>query len=253
VLQYLVVSGLFLALVMSGSWIELPWLAPVDVITTIVAIGGIWLWSRRVLGNSPPVVSAVAVSLHQRKLSDYVSWRLEMPMLLVLIGSWALLLVPGDEAIMWQAPLLLTWTVVGLFPAKLLVARNRFPIPGERAEEHYRWIEAQRVYGLRVLDAMRWVFVATLAAYAVLHGVPAATNSEWVRWLLLGAVLAIWLAMVATLIRGGDRLAAMGRSLRPVGSWSGPLAGAGRAGGAGLAWCVVYCAGLAGLLVFCRG
>ena len=45
----------------------------------------------------------------------------------------------------------------------------------------------------------------------------------WIRWLLIGVSLAIGVLMMVIITRGQGRLTAMGRDLRPVGSWSTPF------------------------------
>jgi hypothetical protein len=67
----------------------------------------------------------------------------------------------------------------------------------------------------------------------------------------MAAALVVFGRMTVELIRGSERLQKQGRSLRPVGSWSSPF-GAPRLMLRGwLPWRVVYCGGLAALMVLC--
>jgi hypothetical protein len=139
---------------------------------------------------------------------------------------------------------------MGLLPGKIILARNSFPLPPERTEEHHRWMEANRRHSLRVMESMRWFLVFMLAGYAVRHGLPAVAATAWLPWSFLGISMALFLVMTGILIRGSGQLAAMGRDLRPVGSWAGPFHPARLMLPGGLTWGVVYCAGLFALLVF---
>ncbi len=58
--------------------------------------------------------------------------------------------------------------------------------------------------------------------------------------------------MFLILTRGTARVAAMGRDLRPVGSWRSPFGRSGLFLRGGLAWAIPYCAGLAILMIWFR-
>jgi len=247
--QHAILVSAFVVPVALHRWNDLPVMAPVDVITFFSMIGGFILWTRRRLGASPPRLSSVAVTLDARRLSDYISWPMEAMVAAFLAFSWALLFTHGDLHFRWQWPVLITYAVMGMLPGKIILARYSFPLPPERTEEHHRWLEANRRYSLRVMESMRWFFVAILAGYAVRHGLPSG-KTIWLQWSFLAVAAAAFLLMTAILIRGSGQLAAMGRDLRPVGSWAGPFQPARLMLRGGLAWSILYCAGLAALLVF---
>jgi hypothetical protein len=184
---------------------------------------GFRLYTRATLGANPSVPTGAVVSLETRRLGDYISWRAEALMALIIALSWALLLTHGHTQVHWNVPVLMTYIIVGLLPFKIGVVRNNAPLPSERTEEHYRWADAQRRHWLRVWDCVRWFLIVILAGYALLHGWPSATAIVWLRWLVIGIALAVWLVLVGIDIHGSGRLAAMGRDLRPAGSWSGPF------------------------------
>jgi len=252
VAQHLILVTAFAVPVALRRWQDLPVMAPVDVITFFTVFGGFTLWVRRTLGASPPRLSSVAVPLEARRLGDYLSWPLEALVVAFLAFSWLLLLTQGDARVRWQWPVLITYVVVGMLPGKIILARNSFPLPPDRTEEHHRWLEASRRYSLRVIESMRWFCVAILAGYAVRHGFPAAKSMVWLEWSLAGMAMALFLVMTGILIRGSGALARMSRDVRPVGSWAGPFQPARLMLPGGLAWGIAYCAGLAALLVFFR-
>ncbi|MBI1787268.1 MAG: hypothetical protein HYR60_06910 [Acidobacteria bacterium] len=248
--QHLILVAAFIVPVALRRWSDLPVMAPIDVITLFSLIGGFTFWSRRTLGSSPPRLSSIAAPLEERRLSDYISWPLEAVLVALLAFSWLLLFTRGDAGFRWQSPVLMTYAVMGLLPLKIILVRNSFPLPPERTEEHHRWMEADRRYSLRVMESMRWFLAVTLAAYAVRHGFPDAATKVWLYWSFLGFALAIFLLMAGILIRGSAALAAMSRGLRPVGSWAGPFQPAPVMLHGGLTWSILYCGGLAALLLF---
>ncbi len=250
VVQHLILVGAFLVPVALRRWNDLPVMAPIDVVTFFLMIGGFALWARRKLGANPPALSSVAVPLQVRRLSDYISWPMEAMVVALLACSWLLLLTRGDAQFRWQIPVLFSYTVMGLLPGKIILARNSFPLPPERTEEYYRWQEASRRYSLRVMESMRWFLVLILAGYAVRHGLPGARTVVWLRWGLVGLAAAVFILMTGVLIHGSRALAKMGRDLRPAGSWVGPFQPTGLMLRGGLAWGILYCCGLAALLVF---
>jgi hypothetical protein len=74
----------------------------------------------------------------------------------------------------------------------------------------------------------------------------------WLRWLLVGVAYGMALYMTGVIFRGEGRLTAMGRDLRPVGSWSGAFRGVKWMPASGLAWFTVWFGGMVLLLVFFR-
>ena len=187
--------------------------------------------------------------LETRRLRDYISWPMEALIAVVLTVSWLLIGSNGVSGISWGYPVLMTYVIVGIFPGKVILARMRFPLPPERAEEHYHWQEANCRYSLRVLDSLRWFFAVILAFYALQHGLPWLKTMAWLHWLGFGIAMGIWLVMVTFLIQRSGKLAMLGRDLLPVGSWSGPFQPATMMLRGGLTWGIAYCAGLVVLFV----
>jgi hypothetical protein len=211
------------AILVSDRWNLLPVWAGGTAVFFMIVFHGFRLYTRATLGANPPVPTHTVVSLETRRLGDYISWPAEVLMAAIIALSWALLLAHGHAQVHWNVPVLMTYVIVGLLPFKIGVVRNSPPLPSERTEEHYRWMDAQRRYWLRVNDCGRWFFLIIFAGYALLTSWPAARTIVWLRWLVIGMALAVWLVQVGIMIRGSGRLAAMGRNLRPTGSWSGPF------------------------------
>jgi hypothetical protein len=165
---------------------------------------------------------AVALSFEKRRVRDYLSPLAETLMAALLVAGWYVLVIRGDANVRWAAPVVATYVVMALLVAKIMMIRAGTPLPPDRTEEHHRYFEAGRRYGLRVVDAARWFFAFLVAGYAVLHGGRDSTTSG-LQWSLVAVALAIWLGLVVTIVRGAQRLDVMGRSLRPLGSWAGPF------------------------------
>jgi hypothetical protein len=180
-------------------------------------------WTRHKLGANPPVLAGVAAPLEARRLSDYISWPMEAFATAIIVFSWWLLFRHGSTHVDWQLPVTVTWIALGMLPGKIILVRNSFPLPPERTEAHHRMSEASRRYSLRVMDASSWVFVVTLAVYAVKHSWVSTPEGSWLNWIFVAIQLVPWFVLVSLLIRGGTRLAALGRGLRPAGSWSTPF------------------------------
>ena len=189
----------------------------------IAAAWGFAAYTRATLGANPPVRPSCAIPLETRRLGDYISWPLEALLAVVTAFSWALLLVNGNAQFDWKVPVLMTYAIVGLFPLKIGVVRNSSPVPTERPEDHYQWMEAKRRLSLHTMDILRWGFLVILGDYALLHRWHMASTGAWLRWLRLGVLLAVSLFFMLTLVREQRRVTSMGRGLRPVGSWSTPF------------------------------
>lgn len=245
--QHLILVAAFVIPVALRRWYDLPVMAPVDVITLLSVMGGFTLWTRRRLGANPPRLSSVAVPLVARRLSDYISWPLEATLVAFLAFIWLLVFTQGDARLRWQWLVLITYAVMGMLPLKIIVARHSVPLPPERTEDHFRFLEANRRYSLQLVESMRWFFVFVLAGHLV------RTGGLWLRASLWGAAMVLFLLMTRILIRGSGALARMSRDLRPAGSWAGPFQSPRWMLRGGLTWSIVYCSGLAALLVFFRG
>ena len=102
---------------------------------------------------------------------------------------------------------------------------------------------------IRVMNGLQGVLILSLASYAVLRSWP---SPDWLRFGVVGTALVFWLVMVAVILLGGRRLAAMCRDLRPVGSWSGPFRTRRRWLTSGGVWAGAYVLGLAVLLFSVR-
>jgi hypothetical protein len=252
---YIVEAVALVAILVSGRWSLLPvWAGGTAVFFTSLFFG-FAAYTRATLGANPPVRSSAAISLEQRRLGNYISWPAEILMAVIIALCWALLLMHGSAPVHWEAPVVLTYMIIGLLPYKIGIVRGSVRLPSERPEEHRRWIEAHRRHSLLIMDGFfRWFNIVILAGYALQVGWPAAHGVFWLRWLVIGIALAVWLVLVGILVRGSGRLAAMGRDLRPVGSWSGPFRPASLILGGvfGLPYFAAWFGGLVLLLVFFR-
>jgi hypothetical protein len=234
----------FIALVASHRWNDMPIMAPIIVGLLFTTLGGFTLWTRHSLGTSPPKLPSVAIPFETRRFRDYISWRLEALLVLLLAASWLLLFFQGGAEFQWAWPVLITYAVMGLLPAKIIIVHHSYPLPPERTNEHHRWQEAGRRYWLTVTELMRWFFVARLAGYSVEQAFPATKMMVSLHWLFFTICIAIFVVMLVVLIQGGRRLVALGRNLQPIGSWSGPFGPARLLLPGWLMWSVVYVGGL---------
>jgi hypothetical protein len=241
-----------LAILVSGRWSLLPLWAGGTGVLLPAAFLGFTGYTRRTLGANRPVLSSVAIPLEARRLGDYISWPAEALITVITALSWVLLRINGDALVHWQAPVVITYVIVGLFPFKIGIVRNSIPLPTERPEEHLRFMEASRRYSLRVMDAVRWFLLVILGGYGLLHGWRMAGAEAWLRWSLVGIALAIWVVLVVIITREGRRLTGMGRGLRPIGSWSTPFRPA-RLSTPDIVPFAAWFAGLVLLLIFFRG
>jgi hypothetical protein len=233
----------FIALVASHRWNDMPILAPIIVGLLFAMLGGFTLWTRHSLGSAPPRMSSVAIPFETRRLRDYVSWQLEGLLVLLLAACW-LLLIQGNLGLQWAWPVLITYAVMGLLPAKIIIVHQSYPLPPEKTEEHQRWQEAGRRYWLTVTELMRWFFVVRLVGYSVEHGFPATMMMVWLHWLFFSVYIVAFSVMLIVLIQGSRRLVALGQDLRPIGSWSGPFGPARLLLPGWLTWSIVYIGGL---------
>jgi hypothetical protein len=248
----LVVVVVLVGILLSGRWFLLPAWAGGLAVLQVSAFSGFVAYTRSKLGDNPPVRTAVSIQLEPRRLANYISWREETIIAVTVTLSWALLVLNHDATVRWNAPVVLSYVIVGLLPFKIAIARSSFPLPAEQTEEHQQWMEAGRRYGLRVVNFSRWLIVVALLAYTLQHSWRFAGRSGWFLWLSEAAFSAIWVYMVVSIIRGQRRLDTMGRDLLPPGSWSTPFRRARIISPSFAAWFAAWFCGLVLLLVFFR-
>jgi hypothetical protein len=145
---------------------------------------------------------------------------------------------------------MLSWLALGLLPAKVILVRGTIPLPSERIEDYHRWWEASRAALLRIADRWRWMCVAILAMIVLVQGYPAIRAPHWSRPLLLLGFLAAFFLQLAWMGRLSQRVAEMGRTLRPAGNWSGPFGPVKPSFPGGRIWFFSYLGGLILLIVF---
>lgn len=234
------------AIVATRRWELTPTWAGGFALLFVPAMFGFQAWTRHKLGANPPV-RPVALALETRRYGDYISWPMEA-LAVALVGlSWWLLLRHTGSHFDWQTPLTLSWVALGVIPGKMAMVRLGFPLPAERAEEHFRLQEAGRRFWIRVFGILiQWFLVIVLLGVALLHGLfPVHPAPVW-RWLLLACYFAVWGYGMVVLFRGMLQLRVMGRELRPAGSWRTPF---GRSSWMGMSrgyliWFVVWFGGI---------
>lgn len=220
---HLIAAIALLVVLAWGRWDLLPVWAGGSVVLVMAAFFGFMFYTRRTLGANPPGRASVAIPLETRSFGDYISWRVEALIGVITASSWALLLIHGHAQLRWEVPVVMTYVIIGLFPFKIGIVRGGIPVPAERPEEHLRFIEVARRYSLSLMDCVRWLFVAILGGWALLQGWRLVGRSTWLHWFVIGATLVLWLYMVVVIIRGGQRMDAIGCDLVPPGSWSTPF------------------------------
>ena len=250
VAEHLLEAVVLVVLLVSGRWKLLPVWAAGSALLFMATLFSFMAWTRRAIGANPPFRPGVAVSLETRHLSDYISWPMEALVAVLIVFSWSLVLTQVDAKRHLQDLAVITYVILALLAAKIVVVRIRFPLPAERTEEHYRWLEAHRRHSLRVLDLVRWLPVAILTGGAILIACQQARRMAWSLWALAGVALGICLVQLLVQARGGRHLAAMGRELRPMASWSGPFQPPKLLTTASWVWGAAFLTGLTLLLIF---
>ncbi len=229
-----------------GWWRWLPCWAGVSAVLYVGSLSLFGAAAGRHLGLAGRP-SAVALWFEKRRVRDYLSPAAEALMTALVAAGWWLLVMRGDANIRWGAPVVLTYAVVAMFAAKIVVINAGAPLPTDRTEQHYRYFEAGRRYGLRVIDVARWFFAFIVFSYAVLHCQWQISATNWLTWSLIATASGIWLALVFAIVRGARQLDAMGRTLRPAMSWAGPFPSNPWASRGGGVWAVSFLAGLLAL------
>lgn len=251
-LQHLILLLAFAIPVLRGRLNDLPIMAPVDVVSFFLLVGGFALFARHKLGAHPPQLSAVAVSLEPRRLRDYISWPVETVMALLIGGCWMVLLWSGASNIDWQMPIAHTYAILALLPGKIIIVRNTFPIPPEEPEVHAVWWEASRRNALRIMDIIRWYLTTILVAWTLRHYMLSAELVLPLQVLMVIVSIIYLVVLIGALTRSSQRIKDLGQGLRPPGSWATPFQPARATIPGGLTWGVLYCAGLVAILVAFR-
>ncbi|HUD22544.1 MAG TPA: hypothetical protein VMQ60_06840 [Acidobacteriaceae bacterium] len=236
------------AIIATRRWEMTPLWAGGFALVFVPAIFGFQAWTRHKLGVNPPV-RPVALALESRRMSDYISWPTEA-LAVALVGlSWWLLL-HGGRHFDWRSALLQSWAVLGIIPGKMAMVRVSWPLSAERTEEHFRLQEASRRFWIRLFGIIfQWFFLVVLLGVAVLHGLlPVPPAPVW-RWLVPACSIAVWGYGMIVMFCGMSQLKAMGRNLRPSGSWKTPF---GRAScfGTGRAFYIWFAIWFGGILAF---
>ncbi len=253
VIAELMLEALALAAILfSGRWVLFPVWAGGCAALFVSTFLGFTAWARHKLGPDALVQSRVAVSLERRRVRDYIWWPAEALTAALIAFSFALLLTNGDANVRWQVPVVLTYTIVGLLAAKIRLVQSSFPLPADRTQEHYAWVEMQRRQALGLLVRTNRFLICVLAGYAVLHGWAPVASIPWFRWLVIGLALALWLVMMCSTVIGERDLAEGGRNLRPTCGWPGAFRGTALMTKSGWLWSAAYATGLVLLLVFFR-
>lgn len=205
------------------------------------------LWVRNRVRTVLPILPA-ALSLEPRRLHEYIWWPLEVACLAVIGCSWWMLM-QNAQTIDWQFPLAITWAVLGLLPGKIVIVRQGWPLPADRAQEHRDAQDAARRYSIRIMDAMGCLLASILFMSALRHVWTPARTVAPVQWLTLGIPFALGVLLVIV-IAGQKRVFEMGRTLRPAGSWSPSFGHATFMNRTGLTWFTIWFGGLVLLMLF---
>jgi len=191
----------------------------------VPAMFGYHAWTRHKLGVNPPV-RPMALALESRRMSDYISWPAEVLAVALVALSWCLLLHNPARHFDWETPLQLTWVALGMIPGKMAMVKLSWPLPAERAEEHYRLHEISRRFWMRISGILfEWYMVVVLLCVALLHAVssPAHHPAPVWRWLAVASQFAVWGYGMIVMFRGIQEMKVLGRELRPDGSWKTPF------------------------------
>jgi hypothetical protein len=204
-------------------------------------------WARHKVRAQSPVLRA-AVSLEPRRLGDYISWPIEILFIAAVACSWTLL--RSANPIQWHDALLMTWIVLGLLPGKIVIVRQSWPLPAERAKEHHAAQDAARRYSVRLMNAFGAVPASVLLMAALRHAWPDARTGA-AQWIAFG-IPAVFAVLLIAVIIGQKRVIDAGRSLRPPGSWTPPFGRAAVMSRAGMTWFAIWFGGILLLLILFR-
>jgi hypothetical protein len=219
---HLILAAALATIIALWRWNLTPLWAGGAALLYVPTMIGFAAWTRHKLGANPPV-RPVAVALESRHLRDYISWPLETLSVALIGCSWWLLLSHGGKRIGWLDPLGMTWCALGLLPAKILAVRCSFPIPAERAEEHYQYQDVCRRIWIRAWSAVGWFLTIILFGGALRRAWSPARRVPGFQWLIIGIAL-VFVIYYMILVRRAMRLAStLGRNLLPPGSWATPF------------------------------
>ena len=237
------------AIMVSRRWELTPVWAGGFAIPFVTSMFAFQAWTRHKLGVNPPV-RPVALALESRRFGDYISWPAETLAVALVALSWWLLLRHTGRHFDWLTPLQLTWVALGMIPGKMAMVRLSFPLPAERTEEHFHLQDFARRFWIRVSGIIfEWFMVIVLLGSALLHGLfPVHPAPVW-RWLVLASMFAVWGYGMNVMFRGMREMKAMGRELRPVGSWKTPF-GHASCFGMGRAFQIWFAIWFGGILAF---
>lgn len=247
--EHLIEACVLVILLTLAQWQAIPIWAGGSAVLFVGTMMAFVTWTRHSLGANPPV-RPVALSLQSRRLGDYISWPMEALTAAIVAFSWWLLVRHGGPRIHWVDSLQWTWIVLGLLPGKIAVVRSSFPLPVEHTEEHYQCQDAARRMSVRQLNAFGWPWLAILLVYALRHGGAPASTFPWLQWFFVGSVLAAVTYLMATVFRGERQMVAMGRNLRPSGSWSTPFRRAAWMSRSGLIWFAIWFGGIVAFILY---
>jgi hypothetical protein len=210
------------AIIATRRWEMTPTWAGGFALLFVPSMFGFQAWTRHKLAVNPPV-RPIALALESRRLSDYISWPAETLAVALVALSWWLLL-HGGRHFDWRSTLLQSWVVLGMIPGKMAMVQLSFPLPAERTEEHFRLQDASRRFWIHLSGIIfQWFILVVLLGVAVLHGLfPVHPAPVW-RWLVMASCFAVWGYGMIVMFRGTMQLQAMGKELRPAGSWKTPF------------------------------
>jgi hypothetical protein len=237
---YVTMFGALAAILALDEWNWIPAWAGGTAVYFTATMMGFSAWARHRLASPAPVLRA-ALSLEPRRLSSYISWPVELLCFAAVGCSWWMLLQQAGP-ISLQGPLSLTWAILGLFPGKITIVRQGWPIPAERAAEHRTAQEASRRHSIRQMDACG-LMASILFMTALRSAWPAARTLPAAQWLLVGIPLAFGLILVLVIAQQ-NRIIQMSRTLRPAGSWNPPFGRAASMSRTGLVWFAIWFGGL---------
>jgi hypothetical protein len=197
------------------------WLVGLMVAPSWIFMVGFECWVRRSLKPVPRVSTGLAVIFESRPLSDFIDWRTEGAVVVILAALWALLLWRAPLA--WLGPAAVSWTVLGMLPAKIILLRGTIPAPAEGLEDRQHWWEASRGALLRMIDRWRWLGLANIALAVAVRCYAAIRTHHWFGPLVLVLFWGTFLFLVGWSGRQLRRVAEMGHRLLRPGIWAGPF------------------------------
>jgi hypothetical protein len=188
----------FAAIVMWGQWRQIPLLA-LYAPAYVALSTGFLNWWRRSSGANQHRPTRVAITLEERRLSQYFNWPTEATMMVLLAATWTALAVWGDAHTGWRLPITITYLIAGFTAIKASVVRRGWALPVEHAREYQQWLEGRKRQAVHVFDNVRWFLTVILIGYAAMRTFEVVAAILPVGWFRIVTSILLWVLIMIRL------------------------------------------------------